>query len=81
MKRISILSLLALGLQLTSTSAGSTRQKRRLEVNERADEPRSDLEARNSTLVPRDSYTGTGTYFYVGLGACGEFLEKPSTWT
>ena len=25
----------------------------------------------NETLVKRDSYTGQGTFFYVGLGACG----------
>ncbi|KAK8861701.1 hypothetical protein IAR55_002524 [Kwoniella newhampshirensis] len=29
----------------------------------------------NRTLVERDSYTGVGTYYFTGLGACGQYSQ------
>ncbi|WWC88032.1 uncharacterized protein L201_002935 [Kwoniella dendrophila CBS 6074] len=80
---VSLISLVTLLLPLTLVSASShlppphkRSSHERARKNFEHVHSRSGGESSNSTLVPRgQSFSGTGTFYYTGLGACGQMSK------
>ncbi|WWC68499.1 uncharacterized protein I206_102428 [Kwoniella pini CBS 10737] len=80
---VGIISLVSLLLPLTLTSASHLPPPHKRAGHH--DKARKNFEhihsaerdvTNNQTIVPRGtSYTGTGTYYYTGLGACGQYSK------
>lgn len=66
------IAAVALALTGTAAAAGHDAKPARGHYRRSSLRAEREIEASGNQTLAKRSYSGTGTYYYVGVGACGE---------